>query len=46
MTKRIAITPGEPARIGPDLTIAIAQQDWSVELVVVACKKLMQERAE
>ena len=46
MTKRIAITPGEPAGIGPDLTIAIAQQDWSVELVVVASKKLMQERAE
>jgi len=46
MTKRIAITPGEPAGIGPDLTIAIAQKDWPVELVVVACKKLMQERAE
>ncbi|MFB0981615.1 MAG: 4-hydroxythreonine-4-phosphate dehydrogenase PdxA [Alteromonadaceae bacterium] len=46
MTKRIAITPGEPAGIGPDLTIVIAQQDWSVELVVVACKKLMQARAE
>ena len=46
MTKRIAITPGEPAGIGPDLTIVIAQQDWPVELVVVACKKLMQERAE
>lgn len=46
MTNRIAITPGEPAGIGPDLTIAIAQQDWPVELVVVACKKLMQERAE
>jgi 4-hydroxythreonine-4-phosphate dehydrogenase len=46
MTKRIAITPGEPAGIGPDLTIVIAQQDWSVELVVVASKKLMQERAE
>jgi 4-hydroxythreonine-4-phosphate dehydrogenase len=46
MTKRIAITPGEPAGIGPDLTIVIAQQDWPVELVVVACKKLMKERAE
>jgi len=46
MTNRIAITPGEPAGIGPDLTIAIAQQDWPVELVVVACKKLMQERAK
>lgn len=46
MTKRIAITPGEPAGIGPDLTVFIAQQDWPVELVVIACKKLMQERAE
>jgi len=46
MTNRIAITPGEPAGIGPDLTITIAQQDWPVELVVIACKKLMQERAE
>ncbi|AOW77690.1 4-hydroxythreonine-4-phosphate dehydrogenase PdxA [Colwellia sp. PAMC 20917] len=46
MTKRIAITPGEPAGIGPDLTIFIAQQDWPVELVVIACKKLMQERAD
>ena len=45
-TKRIAITPGEPAGIGPDLTIAIAQQDWPVQLVVVASKELMQERAE
>ncbi len=46
MTKRIAITPGEPAGIGPDLAIAIAQQDWPVELVVVACKKLMSARAK
>ncbi|WP_310650607.1 MULTISPECIES: 4-hydroxythreonine-4-phosphate dehydrogenase PdxA [unclassified Colwellia] len=46
MTKRIAITPGEPAGIGPDLTVFIAQQDWPVELVVIACKKLMQERAK
>ena len=46
MTKRIAITPGEPAGIGPDLTIVIAQQDWPVELVVGGCKKLMQDRAE
>ncbi len=35
MVKRIAITPGEPAGIGPDLTITIAQQDWPVEIVVV-----------
>jgi len=46
MVNRIAITPGEPAGIGPDLTIAIAQQNWPVELVVIACKTLMQERAK
>jgi len=46
MTKRIAITPGEPAGIGPDLAITIAQQDWPVELVVVACKQLISSRAK
>ena len=46
MTKRIAITPGEPAGIGPDLTIEIAQRDWPVELVVVACPDLLLARAE
>jgi len=46
MSKRIAITPGEPAGIGPDLAIAIAQQSWPVEMVVVASKTLMSERAK
>ena len=46
MVKRIAITPGEPAGIGPDLVVAIAQQDWPVELVVVGCAKLMADRAQ
>ncbi len=46
MTARIAITPGEPAGIGPDLVIAIAQQAWPVQLVVVASKELMKQRAE
>jgi 4-hydroxythreonine-4-phosphate dehydrogenase len=46
MTKRIAITPGEPAGIGPDLVITIAQQSWPVEIVVVASKILMEERAK
>jgi 4-hydroxythreonine-4-phosphate dehydrogenase len=44
--KRIAITPGEPAGIGPDLVIKIAQQNWPVELVVIACAKLLMERAQ
>lgn len=46
MTNRVAITPGEPAGIGPDLVIAIAQQSWPVELVVVASKDLMIARAK
>jgi 4-hydroxythreonine-4-phosphate dehydrogenase len=45
MTLRIAITPGEPAGIGADLVITIAQQDWPVEMVVIASKSLLQERA-
>ena len=46
MTQRIAITPGEPAGVGPDLIITLAQQDWSVEMVVIASKALLQERAK
>ena len=46
MTKRIAITPGEPAGIGPDLVIAIAQKAWPVQLVVVASSSLLKERAQ
>ncbi|MCB5228340.1 4-hydroxythreonine-4-phosphate dehydrogenase PdxA [Alishewanella sp. 16-MA] len=45
MTLRIAITPGEPAGIGPDLVLALTRQDWPVELVVCANAELMQERA-
>jgi len=44
--KRIVITPGEPAGVGPDLVIAIAQQDWPAQIVVVASKSLMLERAK
>ncbi len=46
MTKRIAITPGEPAGIGPDLAITIAQQAWPVQIIVVASKALMAQRAK
>lgn len=46
MTKRIAITPGEPAGIGPDLVLTIAQQAWPIQLIVVASKQLMEERAK
>ncbi|CNF21056.1 4-hydroxythreonine-4-phosphate dehydrogenase [Yersinia enterocolitica] len=42
---RIVITPGEPAGVGPDLVIALAQQDWPVELVVCADPALLLTRA-
>ncbi|MGH1460625.1 MAG: 4-hydroxythreonine-4-phosphate dehydrogenase PdxA [Neptuniibacter sp.] len=43
---RLVLTPGEPAGIGPDLCIQIAQKSYSDELVVVADPYLMRERAE
>lgn len=45
-SKRIVITPGEPAGVGPDLVIALAQQDWPVELVICADPSLLLERAK
>lgn len=46
MTIRIAITPGEPAGIGPDLVLKIAQQAWDAQLVVFADSQMMQQRAQ
>ncbi|MFC3033458.1 4-hydroxythreonine-4-phosphate dehydrogenase PdxA [Pseudoalteromonas fenneropenaei] len=45
MTLRIAITPGEPAGIGPDLLIKLAQKAWSEQLVAVADAALLTQRA-
>ena len=45
ITPRIAITPGEPAGIGPDLCIALAQRAHDAELVVVADPTLLEARA-
>lgn len=44
-TLRLAITPGEPAGIGPDLCLAIAQQRQSHQLVIFADPDLMRARA-
>jgi 4-hydroxythreonine-4-phosphate dehydrogenase len=46
MSKRIVFTPGEPAGIGPDLAVMLAQQPQSCELVVVANSQLLQQRAK
>ncbi|MEP4485935.1 4-hydroxythreonine-4-phosphate dehydrogenase PdxA [Marinobacter alexandrii] len=43
---RIAITTGEPAGIGPDITIMAAQQDWNAQLVAIGSVELLRERAD
>jgi 4-hydroxythreonine-4-phosphate dehydrogenase len=42
---RIALTPGEPAGIGPDLCLLLAQQQLAVELVVICDPELLRQRA-
>ncbi len=43
---RIAITPGEPAGIGADIVIALAQHPALAQRVVLADPVLLQQRAE
>jgi len=43
---RLMLTPGEPAGIGPDITIKLAQQCCPAELVAVADPELLRQRAE
>lgn len=44
--RALALTPGEPAGIGPDLTVQIAQQQLDSPLIVVADPELLLQRAE
>ncbi len=46
MTQRFVITSGEPAGIGPDLVLQLAQRDWPMELVVLADQTLLTQRAK
>ncbi|KXX65570.1 4-hydroxythreonine-4-phosphate dehydrogenase PdxA [Marichromatium gracile] len=43
--RRLAITPGEPAGIGPDLVARLAQAPQSAELVAIADPHLLRARA-
>jgi 4-hydroxythreonine-4-phosphate dehydrogenase len=38
---RIVITSGEPAGVGPDACVALAQRDWEADLVVAADADLL-----
>lgn len=42
---RLLITPGEPAGIGPDITVKLAQEAWDVEIIAIADPALLMERA-
>ena len=44
-TPRIALTSGEPAGIGPDLCLQIAQCSQSCELIIIADPDLLAQRA-
>lgn len=43
---RICITPGEPAGIGPDLCVQLAQCPLACELVVIADRDMLEARAQ
>ncbi len=45
MTARIALTSGEPAGIGPELCLAVARNPLPFELVCIADRDLLAERA-
>jgi 4-hydroxythreonine-4-phosphate dehydrogenase len=42
---RLALTPGEPAGIGPDICIQLAQQPQQAQLVAIADPELLRQRA-
>jgi len=46
MLPRIALTTGEPAGIGPDLTLAISMREWPCQLVVIGDPELLKTRAQ
>ena len=45
MIPRIALTSGEPAGVGPELCLAIARRPWPCQLVCLADRQLLAERA-
>ena len=45
MPARLALVPGEPAGIGPELVVHAAQQDWDAELVVFGDAASLQRAA-
>jgi len=46
MTLRLAVSPGEPAGVGPEILVQYVQQGCDQELVAFADPQLLKERAE
>ena len=42
----IAVTAGEPAGIGPELCLALADTAWAEQLVVIADPRMLEDRAK
>lgn len=42
---KLAVTPGEPAGIGPDLIIMLSDQQWDAQIVVFADAEVLKARA-
>ncbi|HKW79557.1 MAG TPA: 4-hydroxythreonine-4-phosphate dehydrogenase PdxA [Casimicrobiaceae bacterium] len=45
MTAAIVVTVGEPAGIGPDLAVRLAERSWPARLVLAGDRELLRERA-
>ena len=43
---RIAVTAGEPAGIGPELLVRLAQRDWAAQLVAIADPDTLMQAAD
>lgn len=46
LTLPLVITAGEPAGIGPDLCLALAQTDWAQKIVVITDPDVLRHRAK
>jgi len=46
ITTRLVVTPGEPAGIGPDLIIRLAQQQRQRPIIAIADPQLLRDRAQ
>ena len=42
---KLAITPGEPAGIGPDLIVLLSEYEWDAQIVVFGDADVLRERA-